>query len=322
MDVFLITFQAVVALLGIGLIGFWIIGRRQFPAAALTLLTSIAIDIALPCLVLGSILKGFSPRDFPDWWQMPVGWIGFTTIALILAWATSFLMRKDIRGEFIISLIYQNGIFLPVIIIAGLFAHPEQYLVNVFLFIFLQPSFVFGTYAFFVGKNTEVQASNWRRIFNPVLVVTVIGLIAGLLGVQNYVPDFILTILTLIGGMAVPLFMLILGGNVYNDFQYKEKSSRQFYVKEVIKFTLVKNLLFPLVFLGLLVWLKPDYPVAFTVILQAAVPPITAIPILTERRGGNRAITSQFIVASFIFCIISIPLVLYLFNLFFPFPAI
>ncbi len=162
----------------------------------------------------------------------------------------------------------------------------------------------------------------WKRILNPVLVVTVIGLIFGLLGLQVYVPDFILTILNLIGGMAVPLFMLILGGNVYNDFQYKEKGVRRFYFKEVVKFTLIKNLLFPLVFLSLLIWIKPDYTVAFTVILQAAVPPITAIPILTERRGGNRAITSQFIVASFVFSIVSIPLVIFIFNRFFPFPAI
>jgi len=54
MNVFLVTFQAVAALLGIGVVGFWIIGRRHIPANALALLTSIAIDISIPCLVLGT----------------------------------------------------------------------------------------------------------------------------------------------------------------------------------------------------------------------------------------------------------------------------
>jgi len=66
----------------------------------------------------------------------------------------------------------------------------------------------------------------------------------------------------------------------------------------VIEFILIKNLLFPLVFLGLLIWLHPNYAIAFTIILQAAIPPITGVPIFAERYGGNRAIASQFIVAS------------------------
>ena len=117
------------------------------------------------------------------------------------------------------------------------------------------------------------------------------------------------------------LFMLILGGNVYNDFIYAGQQSRQIYLREVVTFTLVKAFVFPLVFIGLLVWLRPAYPIALIILLQAAIPPITAIPIFTERSGGNRAITSQFIVASFVFSIVSIPAMIYLFSHFFPFPA-
>jgi malate permease and related proteins len=322
MGVFLVTFQAVAALLGIGVVGFWIIGKRHLPASALGLLTSIAIDITLPCLVLGNIITGFSPQQFPGWWQMPLWWIGFTCVTLLLAYVTAFLVKLEYRGEFIISLLFQNAIFLPLIIIVGLFRNPNPFLVNVFLFVFLQPSLVFSTYSLFFGRKAGPQKLNWRRIVNPILIVTIIGLIIGLAGIQNYVPRFIVMILTLIGAMAVPLFMLILGGNVYNDFVYKSETKRKIYVNEVTKFTIVKNLLFPVVFWGLLIWLHPDYTTAFVIILQAAVPPITAIPILAERSGGIRAITNQFIVASFLFSIISIPLMIFVFSLFFPFPPL
>jgi malate permease and related proteins len=322
MSVFLVTFQAVVALLGIGVLGFWIIGRRQMPSNALGLLSSIAIDIALPCLILANILTQFSPQSFPDWWHLPLWWLGFTIVTVILSNATSFLVKKELRGEFAMSLFFQNGIFFPLIIIAGLFGSTSTYLVELFLFIFLQASIVFATYSLFFRKQAPVAESifNWRRIVNPVLVVTIFGLAIGLGGVRNYVPNFLIMILTMIGAMATPLFMLILGGNVYNDFMTRTAGGQKIYTSEVIKFTLVKNLLFPLVTLGLLVWLHVDYPIAFIIILQAAVPPITAIPILAERSGGNRAVTSQFIVASFVFSIISIPAVVYLFSLFFPFP--
>jgi predicted permease len=114
--------------------------------------------------------------------------------------------------------------------------------------------------------------------------------------------------------------MLILGGNVYNDFMYSQKGKRRFDTGEIIKFVLMKNVLFPLVCIGLLVLLKPDFTIAFIIMLQAAVPPITAVTIFAERCGGNRAMTSQYIVGSFVFSLISIPAVVYLFGLFFPLP--
>jgi predicted permease len=321
-EVFTITFQAVAALLGIGVLGFWIIGRRHVPANVLGILTSIAIDIAIPCLVLGNILTEFSPQTYPGWWQLPLWWIGFTAVALALSLGASYMVRKEIRGEFSISLFFQNAIFFPLLIITGLFANPGPYLIQLFLFIFLQPSLVFSVYPFFFrNKSAEPSPLVWKRIFNPVMIVTLIGLFMGLVEIDHYVPRFAVMILTMIGAMSVPLFMLILGGNVYNDFVSDGKSVKKFYWADVIKFTLVKNVFFPLVFLGLLIWIKPAYNVAFLIILQAAIPPITAIPIFTERSGGNRPLTSQMLVASFVFSIISIPVMVYLFSLYFPFPT-
>lgn len=111
MSLFLVAFEAVFALLGIGVLGFWVIGRRRVPGAALAFLSSLAIDVALPFLVLGNLIKDFSTRNFRDWWQMPLWWLGFTAISLLLSLAASFLIRKEIRPEFTMSLFYQNGLF-------------------------------------------------------------------------------------------------------------------------------------------------------------------------------------------------------------------
>lgn len=318
MNTFVITFEAVAALLGIGILGFWIIGRRHLPANALGLLTSIAIDIALPSIVLANIITDFFPQDYPGWWNLPLWWLGFSFVAIALSLLASLMAKKETRGEFAMSLFFQNGIFFPLIVIAGIVTDSGALLVQLFLFIFLQPSLVFSTYPLFFRDKLQETKLRWIRIVNPVLVMTVIGIFIVLVGVRDYVPPFLVTIVTMIGAMAIPLFMLILGGNVYNDFMYQGKEGKKIYAAEVIKFTLVKNLLFPLVFLGLLILIRPEDSVALIIILQAAAPPITAIPIFTERSGGNRAITSQFIVASFLFAIVSIPAAIYLFSMFFP----
>ena len=318
MNVFLTTLQAVLALLGIGLLGYWIIGRRRVPSDTLAFLQSLAIDIALPLLVLGNLITGFSPQAYPDWWRFPLWWLGFTIVALALSLSSSFLVRKEIRGEFTIGLLYQNGLFLPILIIEGLFGGDNSYLVPLFLFVILHPSLIFGTYTLFFGKRIQKEKLNWRRIVNPVLVATVVGIVIGLASVNEYVPEFLTTIVTMVGAITIPIIMLILGGNIYNDFKYKAENRRRWYVTEVVKFVLIKNIVFPLVFLDLLILLRPDLTVALIVIIQAAVPPITAIPILVERCGGNRQIASQFVFASFLFCIVSIPAIIYLFSIFFP----
>ena len=320
MDVFLSTLQAVLVLLGIGLLGYWIIGRRRVPSDTLAFLQSLAIDIALPLLVLGNLITNFSPQVYPDWWRFPLWWLGFAVVALALSLASSFLVRKEIRGEFTIGLLYQNGLFLPILIIEGLFGGDNQYLVPLFLFVIFHPSVIFGTYTLFFGKRVQTEKLNWRRIVNPVLVATVVGIVIGLVSARDYIPEFLITIVTMVGAITIPIIMLILGGNIYNDFMYKADNKRRWYIREVATFVVIKNVVFPLVFLGLLLLLRPDLTVALIVIIQAAVPPITAIPILVERCGGNRLIASQFVFASFIFCIFSIPAVIYLFSRFFPIP--
>ena len=107
----------------------------------------------------------------------------------------------------------------------------------------------------------------------------------------------------MVSKMAVPVLMITLGGGIYIEF--KQKSS--FYWGEILKFVLVKNVLFPCITLCLLCVFKPGYSLALVIFLQSAVPPITALPVITERAGGNKNITNQLVLASFVFSLISIP---------------
>ena len=145
------------------------------------------------------------------------------------------------------------------------------------------------------------------------LIATIIAVSIRYIGFQNFIPNFVISIFALLGGMTIPLIMIILGGNVYIDFHKKGKVQHI----EIIKFVLIKNIIFPLIFLGILIYLKPSYHIALLIILQSAVPPVTAVPLVTERTGGNRFIVNQFIVASFISSLISIPTMMLLFSIFF-----
>lgn len=310
MNLFITTFESVAVLLGIGILGFWIIKKQIIPGKVLGILSTLALDIALPSLIFVNITQNFSPSTYPDWWQLPLWWGFFTLIAFCLTFIFRYVSNKNNRKEFAISLFYQNGIFFPLAILAGMFGNDSSYIVSLFLFTIFYAAFFFSTYHLFFGKKGSFNF-NWRKIIHPVLIATIIAVLIRYAGVQNYIPKFVISIFVLLGGMTVPLIMIILGGNVYIDFHKKGK----FQHMEIIKFVLIKNIIFPLIFLGVIILLKPSYHIALLIILQSAVPPITAVPIVTERSGGNRFITNQFIVASFILSLLTLPIMIFLFSI-------
>lgn len=319
MNIFNVVFQSVLALIGIGVLGFWILRRGIIPENVIGFLSRIAIEIALPCAVFASIILNFNPKKLPDWWQLPLWWLAFASVALVLTLITMFLSQKSTRREFALSIFFQNGLFFPLIIISGLFGAASPYTAQLFIFVIFHPVLFFATSHLFFrekGGKEEKHKPNLKRIINPVLVSTMLAVFFRLAGMEAYLPDFLVTMLNIVGGMTLPLLMIILGGSLYIDFQKKGK----IYIIEILKFIFIKNIIFPLVFIGLLLLIRPEYGIALIIILESSVPPITGTSIAAGREGGNAAITNQYLLASFIFSIISIPLMFTLFNNFFPKP--
>lgn len=314
-QVLISTFESVALLLGIGAMGLWISGRRILPKDALGVLSILALDIALPSLIFVNILQNFRPSEFQGWWLLPIWWLGFTVFLAGLTAFFSFFSKAENRREFAMSLFFQNALFFPLAILTGLFGQDSPYIVDLFFFIMFFPSLLFGSAHIFFGKSA---ALDWSKIINKVLLATLAATAIRFIGAKPFIPEFIISGLSMVGGMALPLLLIILGGNLYID--YKEKGTR--YPVEVAKFVLAKNFLFPLAALAALVIIRPEYNIALLIILQSAVPPVTAVPILTERAGGNRQIVNQFMLASFLVSLVSIPLIIGLFGKFFQPPGV
>ncbi|MBS3773342.1 MAG: AEC family transporter [Candidatus Thermoplasmatota archaeon] len=314
MNPFLTTFEAVAALLGIGIIGFYIVRRRMLPEKVLGLLSPLALDIALPSLVFANIVTGFSPASQPQWWQLPLWWLGFTALAFVFTLALLPLTEQSIRREFAVTLFYNNAIFFPLAIVTGLFGGQSPLLVSIFLFTIFYPAFFFSTWPFFFGERRGIA---WRKVVHPVLIATVAAVVIRLAGWHVYVPSFVVSMLELLGGMTVPLLLIILGGSIYIDFT----GARSFNMPQVTLFVVAKNLLLPLLFLAVIYIVRPPADIGFLLLLEAAVPPVTAIPAVTQRAGGDRAAVAQFVVGSFVASLLTIPAMVYLYSLFFPLPA-
>lgn len=222
-----------------------------------------------------------------------------------------FISHKMTRREFAMSIFLHNGLFFPLAILTGMFGSSSPYLVSLFLFMMLYPAFLFNIYPFFFGKSQ--RKINLKRIFNVVFVSTLLALTIRFADIETYIPSAVLSILSMLGAMTVPLLMLVIGGNLSLTFQRKGK----IYSVEIAKFVFIKNIMFPLMFLGVLLVIWPSYHIALLLMLQSAVPPVTALPMFIKRVGGNESIVNQFLLGSFIFSLVTIPLMMSLFTLFF-----
>jgi hypothetical protein len=311
-EVLISTFESVALLLGLGVLGLWVIGRRILPKEALGVLSILALDIALPCLVFVNILVNFKPLAFQGWWLLPLWWCGFTLFLGIMTVLISLLSGPATRREFRVTLFFQNAIFFPLAILTGMFGGGSSHVVELFFFVLFFPSLFFSTAHLFLGDTN--RSLHWGKILNRVLLATVAGTALRLAGWEGLIPGFAVAGLRMVGDTALPLLLLILGGNMYVDF----KDKGRFYPVEVAKFVLAKNILLPVATLGMLMLVRPPYPVALLMILEAAVPPLTAVPIMVGRAGGNRHLVNQFMFTSFAVSLVSIPLMMGLFAVCFP----
>ena len=247
--------------------------------------------------------------------MLPLWWVGFTVFQGCLTALFIWVAKREIRREFAVSLFFQNALFFPLAILTGVFGKNSPYIVQLFFFILLFPSLLFSTVHLFFGKPQKTF--DLSKIFNKVLLSTIIATALRISGTSKVIPDFIISALSMIGDMTLPLLLLILGGNIYVDFMNKGR----LYLLEVGKFVFIKNFIFPLIAFGALIIIRPPSHIALLIILQASVPPITAIPILTDRAGGNREIVNQFMFTSFAVSLVSIPLMMGLFGLYFHLPS-
>ncbi len=187
-------------------------------------------------------------------------------------------------------------------------------LVKLYFVTFPFPIILFNLYQIFINKDK--LKINFKIFLQPIILITVLSVIIKYLKFEVYIPYFIMDISKRIGALAIPIVLLIIGGNIFIQFKRKEK----IFLKETIYFVITKNILFPIFHIFVLKYINISDDVKFLIFLQSAVPPVTAIPLLIEKENLNVSIANQFLLFSFIFDVISLPSMYVLFTLFHQFP--
>ena len=163
MEIIIKTFESVALLLGLGILGFWMLHRKILFHETMGFLSTLALDIALPCLVFVNVIVNFQPSESPGWWELPLWWVGFTLFAMALTGSTMRIAGKGNRREFGITLFYQNGLFFPLAILTAMYGSESIYIVHLFFFVTFFAVAVFATLVFLVVGILNTPVRPWRH---------------------------------------------------------------------------------------------------------------------------------------------------------------
>lgn len=307
--------EAIILLLGIGVVGYFMLARDIAKPDILPYLSTLALEVSLPLYVFATLVQQFDPATNERWWAFPLWWVFFAVVTLGLALVFGRTFPSDIRKESVVAMYLHNSLFVPLALIVGLFGTTSVHVADLFLFTLFSVAFYFNFYpVLFRDRAALVRTSgfarDWKKLFNPLIRMTLFTLLLIFSGASAYIPPVIVSVAQKVGDLAFTLVMLVLGGYIYLDM----RAAGKFRLREVAQFVLFKNIVFPLVFLGAIYALKPDYSVALLLLLSAAAPPLSTIPILTKRQNGDIAISNQYLVASFLASIVTIPAMIVLLD--------
>jgi len=305
------TFSAIFQLVAIGALGFLLIRRSVISESGLNMAGDLVINIFLPLLMFTEIARRFSPQQFPDWWVFPLLSLLVSAAGLISGYA---VLRFDdgIKhpNEFLSLTTFQNSGYLPLPLVAALLPRTQADIMFIYIFLFLlgfnMTIFSFGYFLLDPASDRRFDA---RKMFNPPVLATLTALVVAFAGAGRFVPELLLRPAELLGRCAIPLSVLVVGGNL--ALMKVEKGA----VRPIAYALLVKLLFLPLLFLCVILVLRPPQMMSFLLILQAAMPSAVLLSVVCRSQECGDKLVSPTIFYGHLASIVTIPLMLALFRI-------
>ncbi len=201
--------------LGLMAVGFAVRRLRWLTSEAEASLLRLVVNLLYPCLVFGSVVGNEAARSPQNLITAPAAGVASLMAGFAVAWGVGRLIRLrrgPERRTFTFVVGIQNYGYVPIPIVQALF--PGALGV---LFVFsLGVELTLWTAGIAIVSGAS-GAGLWRKALSPTVLAIFLGLAIGLLGLAPAVPMALLTGIHMLGGCAVPLALLLIGGTIFEE---------------------------------------------------------------------------------------------------------
>lgn len=300
-----VVFVNVLILFMLLFLGF-ILGRKKIIAySSIKDLTNLLIDVSIPCTIVVSLIRPYSSLLMKNTGEVFVVVMVYHLAVAAIAYFLSGILKVDPkkRGSWIFALVFSNNGFMGYPLMYALYGSEGLFIMamgnvaqNVLIFS-LGLKIVTMNY----GGGDKIKLRS--IIFTKQNIAVVIGLI--IFVTQLAVPKPIVTLLTYVSNLTVPLSMMVVGMSLS---RYEVK--HMFTDKEVYRLTLVRMIIFPalmvVAFKLLHINISASLPMAI-LFYTAALPSPAFTSIMAERYNTSIGFASKCVFVTTILSVLTVP---------------
>jgi len=289
----------------------YILSRWKFvPQNAQTVLSKLENTFFIPALVLGTFIDNFTVQTITVAWKLLLGSLALAILAIGLSLLCVRFCSKDKyeRNIYTYGLCFSNFGFMGNAVVSALFPH-------IFLeyLIFTLPLwtliYLWGVPVLLMGGSAEKQtlAQRAKSFVNPMFAGMLLGVLIGLTNMP--VPQFVSSAVSAAGSCMSPVAMLLTGMTIA-QFNLREVLR----IKGIYLVTALRLIVFPLLFLGVMVLIPMPEVFATCAICSLAMPLGLNTIIIPSALGKDTKVASGMALVSHVLSCLTIPVVFMLFQ--------
>lgn len=300
------TLLAIFQVFLMGAAGYFLVKKNIIDDRGLDLLSKLVISLFLPFFTFNQLIQRFNFEAYPHWWIFPVMSFGITLTGFLVGRLMLFCLRGTSSGKEFVSLVaFQNSGYLPLLLVATMFSPNEaqELFISIILFL-IGFDLVFWSFGVWFLTKQKVKKFELVNFLASPLGAILLSLLLISLGAQKFIPQTFLKPVKMFGDCALPLAMMVVGGNLA---QIKITDGNR---KDVFWVILAKLIILPSLALVFTVGLHIKGFIGFLIVLEAAVPSATSLSVVSRYYKIEDKLINQGIFFTYMASLVTIPVFL------------
>lgn len=296
MENLIISFNAVMPMFLIMILGTVIKYRKMISQQTQSQLNNLAFRVFIPLLLINNLYN----TDFGHVFQPRL--IAFVTLSIIIMWllATALVVKiekRDFkRGAMIQGICRSNYTLFGLAILINLYGADNVGIPSLMVAIVLPlfNAFAVITLEVFCGSKVEIKEIGMEVAKNPFIIAVAIGIVISLLKFQ--LPVFLESTLSGLSGMAMPLALVAMGASLSFDKVFQDKRNLSLVV-------IGKLFLAPFIFvpLAILVGFR-DVELASLMVVFASPTAVVSYTMADQMNSDSELASAAIILSTVISC--------------------
>ena len=306
MDIMKILMQ-MIQLFSLMAVGYGLYHAKIFDEVLNKKLTSFLLNVTMPSMIIASVLSQQKTQGLS---QIAIVFI-IGILTYILLPVVGYVMAKIMKtpddqiGLYIFMNVFSNVGFMGYPVMNAIYGEQSVLYTSIFNMLFNIFLYTIGRPLMTFGGHDKVKL-NLKTFMTPGILASAFAIICYFTGFS--LPDVMISTLDMIGDMTTPIAMLIIGSTLAT-MPLKEV----FNEKRVYLFTLIKQIIFPILMYPLLNMFINDPLILGVTLIMLSMPVGNSAVLFANEYGGNASIAAKNIFMTTLLSVLTIPLIVDLF---------